>query len=655
MEKENERKELEEAKRILTGYPHIDKPWMKYYDSEKAKLEVPRKTLYENVRDNSKPYLNETAMTYYAEKIKYHDFLDNIMTFAKVLTAMDISSGKRILYLMANIPETAYGLYGGNYIGAISDFADPRPDSLNPKVSAQKILKIVQEEKINSIVALDQCYLAMVAPVEHELKELGIDNVLLISASDSMSENGQKSYIDEYIEFNGHIAAMKKLKELKFIQEKINEAVTNSCLHINYYKDMKNNVSTIIPDFFDYIPNNVAAITHSSGTSGTFPKAIPLTNEGIMSYGFQLDRSNLNAGPLDSSLQVLPYFSAYGLGIANYGFNYGLDMIQVPEFQTKNLGKLITKYKPNGVQGTPNWCLSLLNDKSLKNKDLSFLKLIGYGGDSMSAKDEILVNNFLKEHNCPVPLTKGHGMSETSGGSSYAINEYNIPGSMGIPTIDSIYALVDPITKELVRFKDGENTIQGEFIISSPGIVREKFDDKTVIKHGIYDGIDFIYTGDIGTMDRNGILNFLSRMDRAFTRYDGFKVKPYEIENTIKNINGIRDCIITSYFDEEHAGNLIQANIILDENLSVNEDMILNIIDQAFTKNLETSTRQIPSKIVVKKEFPVTINSKVNYRALSEIEDDDIEFVIHLDETSISAGNMSIEKVEKYTRKRTTK
>lgn len=627
-----------------TGYPHIDKPWMKYYDSEKAKLKLPSKTLYENVRDNAQPFLDETAITYYSEKIKYGTFLENIENFAKVLTAIGISSGKRVLYLMANLPETAYALYGSNYIGAISDFADPRPDSLNFEISAQKILKIIKEEKIDGIVALNQCYLSMIRPIEPEVKEMGIDNVLLISASDSMTPESQKSYIEEYAEFNGRTEMSKKLKELDYIQEKVYESTNNSCLHIVHYSDLKKNVNTISPKIFGYATNNIAAITHSSGTSGTFPKAIPLTNESIMSYGFQLHRSHLNAAPLDSSLQILPYFSAYGLGIANYGFSYGFNMIQVPEFQTKNLGKLIVKYKPNSVQGTPNWCLSLLADKTLDDKDLSFLKLIGYGGDSMSEKDELKVNRFLKQHNCSVVITKGHGMSETSGGSSYAIGEYNIPGSMGIPTIDSIYAVVDPVTKELVKFQDGEDVIQGEFIISSPGNVRENFDGKTVIKHGVYDGLDFIYTGDIGTMDRNGILRFLSRMDRAFTRYDGFKVKPYEIETIIKKVDCVRDCLITSYLDKAHAGNLIQANIILEENYEHSDKLIASIVDQAFTKNPETSTRQIPSKIVIKKEFPVTMNSKVDYHAFSKIENEDEEYFIHLDETSVSAGNLRIER-----------
>ena len=155
-------------------------------------------------------------------------------------------------------------------------------------------------------------------------------------------------------------------------------------------------------------------------------------------------------------------------------------------------------------------------------------------------------------------------MSETSGGASYATGEYNIPGSMGIPMIDTIYSVVDPLTKEPLKFTDGVDLLTGEFIISSPAIVDAKIDGRTVVEHGEYNGQDFIYTKDIGTMDRNGVLNFLSRDDRGFTRFDGFKVKPYEIEKEIKKVAFVKDCIISPYDDSEKFGKMIKADIRAD-------------------------------------------------------------------------------------------
>lgn len=633
---------------LKTGYPHIDKPWMQYYDEAEVQKELPKKTIFENMRDNIQENLNNVAITYNKEEVIYDEFLSNVKLSAKILTALDVSTGERILYLMANLPETAYTFFGTNYIGAISDYIDPRPDSLDFNISAKKVLEIIKKEKINHIVALDQCYLAMVKPVENEIKEMGITKVLLVSASDSMSRRGLTNYIEEYIKFNGLKATLKKIKYLKTIEEKLKQAISTSVLDVIFYKDMMQNVNSVQAIQNKYTSATLAAITHSSGTSGTFPKTIPLTNEGIISYGFQLSRSNTGAHPTDSTLQILPYFSAYGLGIANFGYSNAYNMIQVPEFSPNNLGNLINKYKPNVIMGTPNWYLSMPTQKVLKASNLSHIKIIGYGGDSMNAEDEAKINKFLHEHNCNVKITKGHGMSEISGGSSYAVGDYNLLGSMGIPMIDTIYAIVDPETKKLIKFEHDEDIIQGEFIVSSPAIVDEIFDDNLVVKHCMHDGIDFIYTGDIGTMDRNGILYFLTRKDRGFTRYDGFKVKPYEIENNIKEMQIIKDCIITSFFNENVQGNLIQANVLLNESAYKTnyDDIVDSILNNCFIKNSNTSTRQIPSKIVFKKMYPITKNGKIDYMKLSEIDEEDIEFNILLDETSISVNNIRVEQID---------
>lgn len=637
-----ENKEFDEkSNKTNTGYPHIDKPWMQYYDEALAKMEQPKKTIYENVRDNVQPYLDKTAITYNGEKINYETFLRNIERFAKVLTAIDVTSGKRVLYLMANIPETAYTLYGTNYIGAVSDYADPRPDSLDLKTSAKKILEICKRDKIDCICALDQCFLAMINPIEDELIDIGLKQVMIISPSDSMTKKGSINYIEEYARFNGVRATADKLKKMKVIQEKLAEAIKKSRLEIIHYSDMINNVNTVRVQPVNYSPKMLTAITHSSGTSGTFPKSIPLTNEGIISYGFQLMRSNTKTHYNDSSLQILPFFSAYGLGIANFGHSMAYNMIQVPEFNPANLGKMIKKYKPNAIMGTPNWYMTLPTDKALKNQDLSFIQTIGYGGDSMNPEDEKKVNEFLVSHGSGDIITKGHGMSEISGGASYAINDYNDLGGMGVPMIDTIYAVVDPETKELLQFKDGQEFLQGEFIVSSPAIVDSKLDDRKVVEHIEVDGMNFILTGDIGMMDRNGHLFFLERKDRAFTRYDGFKVKPYQIEKIIRDLPMIKECIITPFFDESKSGNLIQANIILEENQELSEQLVKEIIDLAFTKNEETSTRQIPSKFVFMDSVPLTANGKANYRALSD-SDDGIVYNVEFDETSISFDNLRV-------------
>ncbi len=133
-------------------------------------------------------------------------------------------------------------------------------------------------------------------------------------------------------------------------------------------------------------------------------------------------------------------------------------------------------------------------------------------------------------------------MSECCGCSTFAANEYNEMNSVGIPLPYAIYAVVNPETKELIRFEEDSEYIEGELIISSKTLTPGILDGDVIVPHKEYDGEDYIFTKDIARMYRNGSITFLARSDRTFTRYVGFKYKAYEIEILFKPIVDILHC-----------------------------------------------------------------------------------------------------------------
>ena len=56
----------------LTGYPSIDKPWLKYYDDEQINAPLPESTLYEYLWDCNKGTLSDDAIIYFTS-IQGHD------------------------------------------------------------------------------------------------------------------------------------------------------------------------------------------------------------------------------------------------------------------------------------------------------------------------------------------------------------------------------------------------------------------------------------------------------------------------------------------------------------------------------------------------------------------------------------------------------
>ncbi len=356
---------------LKTGYPHKDKMWFKYYDSEFLKRKNPSAGIYDYMKEKTKNIQDYTALSYFGKKVLYGELYENIDFASKALTSLGIKKNDRIMYLMPNIPETAYLMYGTTQIGAVADYVDPRPDSVDLKISAKKILDLFVEEKANYIIALDQCYLAMIKPIEKELKELGIENIVVVSASDSMDLKATANYMLETANFEGLKGLKNKLANMKKMDELIKEARKDSIIKVIDYRNLVRDSRYVKFEKMGYEPNKLDLIVHTSGTSSPKPKAIPLTNDNLNSYVHQTFGANMVMNEGDKVLHMLPYFAAYGVvDVTHAGLCHGNNLIQIPEFSPVNLGKLIKKYKPQTIIGTPTWFLNLMKDKNIKNVDL---------------------------------------------------------------------------------------------------------------------------------------------------------------------------------------------------------------------------------------------------------------------------------------------
>lgn len=226
-----------------TGYPHIDKPWMKWYENLDVNYEDPAMNLNNYIKEKVKNIKkNSTAQTYYGRKISYEELFSKIDDASRVFDQMRIKVEDRVMYFVPAIPETAQLWLGACQMGITSDFVDPRPDSVDIETSSKKILEIIREEKAKYIVALDIFYLKILKHIEPQLKELGIEEIILVSATDSMTLSGKVSYLNDAInyynlekerELDNYIISLLTNNENEFsleIQNVINK-ITNSNLN----------------------------------------------------------------------------------------------------------------------------------------------------------------------------------------------------------------------------------------------------------------------------------------------------------------------------------------------------------------------------------------------------------------------------------------
>ena len=666
-----------------TGYPHIDKPWMKYYEG-KSLEEIPNKNLVEVLRDRNKYRMSRTAYEYYKSPTSYEEMFNNVDNASKVLSELGVKEKDIAISLVPNTPEEENLLYGANQLGAAIDYFDPIP-GVDPKASAKKLLEAIIKEQekakeigynMKYIIAFNMCYLMLLKPIENELKDLGFNDVILLdmgTMNDTQMFNYMKSVLDferlknkkslvkDDISVNELKYISSRLKEMEKGQEFLNAMIKDSPLRIHKYSDLvrecENSKITKATD-----PDLIASIGHTSGTSGALPKPITLTHKQILASMRHCDIGGLSPNENETVLHFLPGYAHFGRQNNGTQTYYSrATNIHIPEFPMEDFAYLVKEYKPNVIMGTPAFLTSITKKKYMQDEDLSFITKILYGGDAMRNEDEEELNKFLSEHNCRTTVEQAYGLSETAGGITYAKDDYKRPNSIGIPMPDTIITLVDPSIKdrlEPLKFEEDKEKLEGEFAIYGEELTDAYLLDegRIIFQNMPNDGLRYLRTGDVGYMDKDGISYSLGRKDRGFIRYDGYNVRPYEIEPEIENNKYVKNARIVPYYDEAKCGNMPMCHLTLNnEELTEEEqfNVIEDIVNNTIIANPNMDLRQIPSKFKIRKTMPYSKNNKIDFRALEKEVPDGEEINVLVDQTNVSTGGIEIfKKKEEKVRKR---
>ena len=169
-----------------------------------------------------------------------------------------------------------------------------------------------------------------------------------------------------------------------------------------------------------------ASILYSGGTTGT-TKGILLSNMNFNALGLQTIAAS-GFSPIDGlkMLSVMPVFHGFGLGIGIHtALIGGACCILVPKFNVNTYAELLIKKQPNIIPGVPTLFEALLRAEKLENADLSCLKGVFSGGDSMSIELKKKVDDFLKAHNASVQVRQGYGLTECVTASCLTPKDYN--------------------------------------------------------------------------------------------------------------------------------------------------------------------------------------------------------------------------------------
>ncbi len=135
----------------LTGYPSIDKPWLKYYAEDKRVFSIPNCSVYEYMKTANSGNLSAIALDYFGNKVSYCDLIKRIDQCAIAFKSLGVKEGDVVSFCNPTTPEIYYAFYALNKIGAIANMIDPR-------TNVEKIEEFIKGTNSKIIFYIDIAY-----------------------------------------------------------------------------------------------------------------------------------------------------------------------------------------------------------------------------------------------------------------------------------------------------------------------------------------------------------------------------------------------------------------------------------------------------------------------------------------------------------------
>ena len=277
----------------------------------------------------------------------------------------------------------------------------------------------------------------------------------------------------------------------------------------NYVRETLNDIKKI--------SRNVAMVLFTSGTTGR-PKGVMLSHINLIENILGISEYfTVHSGQVITICRPLIH-SAVLTGELLFGIYAGLEITFYEEaFQPKRLVKFLENSKSEILGCTPTMLFYML-------REISETKLtdIVISGEKMSRE----LPKLLREKLPNVRVFHVYGLTENS------------PRVSALPP-DQFDRKPESVGKAIRHTKI--KIVDGEIWVRSTSVMLGYLGDPIRSASKLSDG--YLHTGDVGEIDAEGDLYIRGRKDEMMIRA-GVNIYPAEIENAVRDIEGILDCMV---------------------------------------------------------------------------------------------------------------
>ena len=560
----------------------VKTPWKDYLGDVPMHLDYFEGSMFEAVKLIAEKYPKYVAFDFMGKSTTYEALIKEIENCAKALKTIGVRQGDKVTIAMPNCPQAIYLFYAVNLVGGIANMIHP--------LSAEKEIEFyLNESESVTAITLDQFY----NKFEAVRKNTKVVNIIIASVKDALAQHIKAGYM---------LTSGRKIQKIPADAPVIRwKEFMNLSKHCFYDYKVKRT------------GDDPAVILYSGGTTGT-TKGIVLTNKNFNALGQQVIAANPVFQPGDKMLAAMPIFHGFGLGVCIHTMlTQGGRCILVPRFTPKSYAKDLVKNRCNFIAGVPTLYEALLRLPDMERKDLSCLKGVFSGGDSLSIELKKKLDKFLADHGAKIQVREGYGTTETVTACCLTPSHMAKEGSIGLPFPDTYIKIVQPGTDHELPYGQ-----EGEILLAGPTVMKEYMHHPEETAQTLWthdDGLTWVYTGDLGIMDEQGFVFFKGRAKRMIVT-SGYNVYPAQLENILDSLDIVQmSCVIG--VPDPLKMQKVKAFVKLAPGVQPTEET-KEIILEHCRKNV--AKYAMPYDIAFQEEMPKTLVGKVAYRILEEQE-----------------------------------
>ncbi len=352
----------------------------------------------------------------------------------------------------------------------------------------------------------------------------------------------------------------------------------------------------------DVNPDDVATIIYTSGTTG-YPKGVMLSHNNIISNMMNL----YHIFPVDETCRVVSYLPL--CHVYERTNIYILLYLGLSVYYAENMGTIadnIKEIKPHVLTTVPRLLEKVYDKIMAKGRSLDGIaKRLFFYAVNLGSKYEYDNNSFWLKLQLKLvdgiifskwrQALGGNMRAVVSGGAALQPRLARIFNAAGIPLIEG-YGMTEASPVIAVNtFEKGKRKVgtvgpplknlkvkistDGEILVKGPSIMKGYFKAPQLTAETVVDG--WLHTGDVGIIDRDGMLKITGRVKEIFKTSMGKYISPALIENRFKESPFIEEIMVVGE-NQKFAAALIVPDFeylkiycrIKEINCSSNEEII---------------------------------------------------------------------------------